>query len=99
MQGFFLGRSTPQWLSIIGGTLTFIGVLIQLTKPELTGQYVIVSGAVVVLANYYLAFLTNSGTTPTADARLLAGSSLTAVDKNGISLGSVQLPSEDELKR
>lgn len=96
-KGFFLGRSTPQWLSLIGGTLAFIGILINQFAPEALGTYTTIAGGLTTLALVYLAFLTNTATTPTFDARLQAGTSLTLTDPEGNNLSSVTLPTAEEV--
>jgi len=95
--GFFLGRSTPQWLAVISGTLSFIGVLVALFAAPFTVTFTVISGAIVVLASIWLGFLTNTATTPTFDPILKAGQGVTVTNKAGDFISSVTLPTVEEI--
>ena len=78
-----LGRSTVQWTALIATTLSFVQIVIQLAVPDWSDEAAIVLPALGILLGGYIAFLSNTQTTPTSDPRLAPGTVVTVTDSAG----------------
>jgi uncharacterized membrane protein len=94
-----LGRSTPQWLSLLTAAGGLAQLLIVTMVPNVDATLVAtIIGAIITFLGTFLAFLANTATTPTADPQLKAGTMVRVTDEAGTVVGHepVPLPGETE---
>lgn len=88
-----LGRSTPQWVSLIAAATALLQVLIVTLVPGADpAQVAIILGSVSAFLGAFLAFLANTATTPTADPQLKAGTMVRVTDEAGTVIGHTPVP-------
>lgn len=69
-----LGRSTPQWLSLITALAGLVQLLVVQFYPDIDPvALTTILGALVTFLGVFLAFLANTATTPISDPILKAG--------------------------
>lgn len=94
-----LGRSTPQWVALIGAAAVLVQVLIVNLAPGLDPAIVAtVIGSVVGFLNVFLAFLAGTSTTPTSDPQLKAGTLVRVTDEVGTMIGHAAVPSRADVQ-
>lgn len=75
-----LGRSTPQWVSLVtaaGGLIQILAVTVFALDAVLVATII---GSVVTFLGVFLAFLANTATTPVADPILPEGTTVKVQD-------------------
>lgn len=91
-----LGRSTPQWVSLITSAGGLAQLLIVQFVPGIDPVAVAtIIGAIVVFLGGFLAFLANTATTPTDTPKLEVGKPITVTDAEGAVIGHAPVPTPE----
>lgn len=75
----FLGRNTVQWLALFALILQAVGQFYPQINPTIQSALNFATGVDAIL----IAWITQTGTTPTSDPRLVKGTSVTVTNEAG----------------
>ncbi len=91
----FLGRSTQQWLGVIGATVSFLQIIVPQLAPDSDPvQVATILGAIGGFAGVLVIFVAQNYTTPLSDPVLPPGTPVTISTPSGQPNLTITLPSQ-----